>query len=149
MPEARVTGIELSKEACAVYNANYKLKNINFINSNYKDVPIEMLRSDLFVSFEFIEHIWDSEIFLHKVSCSSKFLVISTPNELIRPHKQPPVNEHHIKHFRPYEFKVKLNRHGFKVLHELSQVSGRKPGIISGLNGKFMIFIAKNTKYNH
>ena len=78
-----------------------------------------------------------------------KISVISTPNELIRPHKQPPVNEHHVKHFRPFEFKEKLKRHGFKVINEFSQISGSKPDIKSGLDGKFMIFIAKNTKYKN
>ena len=101
------------------------------------------------MSFEFIEHIWDSEIFLHRVSCASRFLIISTPNELIRPHKQKPINEHHIKHFRPYEFKQKLKRHGFKILNELSQRSKADPEIKPGLNGKYMIFIAKNMEYKN
>ena len=146
LPTTRVTGIELSEKAAKVFNESFRLNNINYINSNYKDVPIKMLKSDLFVSFEFIEHIWDSEIFLHKISNSSKFLILSTPNELVRPHKLKPVNEHHIKHFRPYEMKLKLARHGFKILKEFSQVSGSQPEIKPGLNGKFMIFIAKNTK---
>ena len=146
LPTARITGIELSKQAAKVFDEYFRLNNINYVNSNYKDVPIKMLKSDLFVSFEFIEHIWDSEIFLHKISISSKFLILSTPNELVRPHKLKPINEHHVKHFRPYEMKTKLERHGFKILSEFSQVSGSQPEIKPGLNGKFMIFIAKNTK---
>ena len=144
LPSAKITSIELSQEAMLVYNKSYKLPNINYINSDYREVAEKELECDLFVSFEFIEHIWDSEIFMHKISNCSKYVILSTPNELVRPHKQSPINEHHVKHFRPFELELKLKRHGFKILERFSQKSGAEPKINKGTNGKFMIYIAKN-----
>ncbi len=143
-PAVMVRSIEKSAKAANIYSETYSLSRIEYINIDYKDLPISGYKCDLFVSFEFIEHIWDSEIFLYKISTGAKYLILSTPNELVRPHQQAPVNKHHVKHFRPLELQYKLQRHGFKIIKEFCQRCGSQPQILEGLNGKFMIFLAKN-----
>jgi len=99
-------------------------------------------RFDAVVCFEFLEHIHEAEDVLRKFGELSDILICSTPNEEVRPHKQPPVNEFHVRHYTPGEFENLLAIGGYEVRHWFAQLNGSNPELIPGTDGKFIIAVA-------
>jgi hypothetical protein len=82
---------------------------------------------------------------IERFSQWSDLLIISSPNEEVRPHLQEPVNRFHFRHFRPRELQEIVERYGFAVERWYCQKSGSKPAICEGTNGKFIIAVCQRS----
>ncbi|TWT30851.1 class I SAM-dependent methyltransferase [Blastopirellula retiformator] len=137
-----VISIEINEEAHDIYRKHWQRPNITFHNADLLSFePKE--RVDAVVCFEFIEHVEFYDAAIKKFSEWSEFLIISTPNEEVRPHLQEPVNPFHFRHFRPTELSDALGKHRLHVESWQCQRSGAKPEIHAGTAGKFIIAICQ------
>ena len=135
--------IAIDKNTHAIKKAKkyFFKKNITFLNIdafeyNYKNC-------DLIVCYEFLEHIKDDKKLIKLFSKKSKKLIISTPNELIRPYNKNPVNPYHVRHYTPKELQELLENFGYKIYKWYSQKSGNDFNLQNGTNGKFIIAYCK------
>ncbi len=137
-----VTSIEISSEAFDVYQQHWQRDNIDFHNCDLLSFQTEK-PADAVVCFEFIEHVEFYEAAIKKFASWSDLLIISTPNEEVRPHLQEPVNPHHFRHFRPSELSDVLEKFGMKVQQWYCQRNGAKPDVSQGTYGKFIIAVSE------
>ena len=138
----KVTAIDLSPEAHAIFDQYWRRDNIDFITADLTSFE-QASRIDAVVCFEFIEHIEDYAAVLRQFSKWSDLLIISTPNEDVRPHLQEPVNPFHFRHFRPDELSAELEKNNMRVDKWHCQKSGAKPEIMQGTDGKFIIAVSE------
>lgn len=138
----RVTAIDLSTEAYALYDQYWRRDNIEFINTDLTSFEPDS-KIDAVVCFEFIEHVEDYQSILRQFSKWSDLLIISTPNEDVRPHLQEPVNPYHFRHFRPAELSDELEKNGMRVDKWYCQKNGAKPDLLQGTEGKFIIAVSE------
>ena len=137
----QITSVDISAEAYAYYQQYFAKPNINYLNQSLLD--LDTSRSfDAIVCFEFIEHVTFAEAAVKLFGEVSNVLIISSPNESIRPWAQPPINPFHVRHYTPDEMEELLALGGFKVQQWFNQKSGAQPEIHEGHNGKFMIAVA-------
>jgi 2-polyprenyl-3-methyl-5-hydroxy-6-metoxy-1,4-benzoquinol methylase len=141
----RVTSLEIDADACAIYRNHWQRDNIDFRQIDVLQYQC-MERVDAVVCFEFIEHIDFSEAAIERFAQWSDLLIVSSPNEEVRPHRQEPVNPFHFRHFRPRELQDMVERHGFAVERWYCQKSGGVPEIREGTNGKFMIAVCQRRR---
>ena len=134
----KVTSIEVSREAYDVYEEFWKRENIEFYNGDLLQFECAE-KVDAVVCFEFIEHIEFYETAIRRFAQWSDLLIISTPNEEVRPHLQEPVNPYHFRHFRPSELSEVIEQAGMRVCNWHCQRSGAEPALLSGTDGKFII----------
>jgi 2-polyprenyl-3-methyl-5-hydroxy-6-metoxy-1,4-benzoquinol methylase len=137
-----VVALEISTEARELYERHWRRTNIHFHQGDLLAFESDA-RFDAVVCFEFIEHIEFYDLAIGKFAQWSDFLIISTPNELVRPYKQPPINPFHVRHFTPAELTGALARHGFAIHAWHCQSSGAAPDLKEGTQGKFMIAVAE------
>jgi 2-polyprenyl-3-methyl-5-hydroxy-6-metoxy-1,4-benzoquinol methylase len=140
----RVTSVEISQEAYAMYQAHWQRPNVDFHCANLLEFVPPAL-PDAIVCFEFIEHVSFYHEVLAKFASWSPRLIISTPNEKVRPHLQEPVNPFHFRHFTPEELEIELARVGYRVDSWHCQLNGSKPKVLPGTGGKFIIALATRT----
>ncbi len=137
-----VISIEVDDDAYDLYQRHWYRNNIVFQKVDLLefecDEPV-----DAVVCFEFIEHVEFYEAAIKKFSQWSDLLIISTPNEAVRPHRQEPVNPFHFRHFRPEELTEVVEKYGFRIESWHCQRNGSKPEILSGTNGKFIIAVCR------
>ena len=133
----KIISIEINKDAHEKAKKNFSRDNIDYINLDI--FKYDFPKCDLIVCFEFLEHIVLSERLIQKISQSSDKLLISTPNELVRPYKQHPINPFHIRHWSPEELEILLLNNSFLVKNWFSQGSGKQYQITNGNHGKFII----------
>lgn len=138
----KVTAIDLSVEAHDLYEQYWRRDNIEFISTDLTCFAQDS-KIDAVVCFEFIEHVEDYAAILRQFSKWSDLLIISTPNEDVRPHLQEPVNPFHFRHFRPAELSAELEKNGMRVDKWHCQKSGAKPEILPGTDGKFIIAVSE------
>lgn len=137
-----ITSIEISPDAHQVYQQHWKRPNIDFNNCDL--LSYECTKPvDAVVCFEFIEHVEFYEAAIEKFSQWSDLLIISTPNEEVRPHLQEPVNPYHFRHFRPQELSDVAEKFGLHVESWHCQKNGAKPEIVDGTNGKFILAVCE------
>lgn len=142
----RVTAIDLSAEARAIYDQYWRRDNVEFINTDLTSFENDS-KIDAVVCFEFIEHVEDYQAVLRQFSTWSDLLIISTPNEDVRPHLQEPVNPYHFRHFRPSELSEALEKNQLRVDKWHCQKSGAKPDILHGTEGKFIIAVSERVEF--
>lgn len=142
-----VTSIEISEEAHQVFLNHWAKGNIDYQCRDLLDPALE-ISADAVVCFEFIEHVEFYDQAIKRFAKWSDLLIISTPNELVRPHQQPPVNPFHFRHFTPKELKQLLSKHGFSIQSWHYQKSGAEPEILPGTNGKFIIAVATKRPFS-
>ncbi len=143
----QITSIEISDEAYEFYANHWQRDNIDFKQADLLSFEAER-QADAVVCFEFIEHVDFYEAAIKKFSEWTDLLIISTPNEEVRPHLQEPVNPHHFRHFRPDELKDVVEKYGFEVANWYCQRNGSKPELCEGTNGKFIIAVCPKVKKN-
>jgi ubiquinone/menaquinone biosynthesis C-methylase UbiE len=102
-------GVDISREALTYAKKHYgKQHNIAFVLSDACNLPFRDNAFDVAVSFETIEHIDHSEIFLQQITCVLKMngtLIVSTPNgQISSPRQETPPNPFHLKEFDIKEF---------------------------------------------
>lgn len=100
---------------------------------------------DTVVSLETIEHVKDPNPLLRALrkACRGE-LIASVPNEERYPFvAETFVNDEspHYRHYMPKEFEELLGNNGFKVLERFCQVSKLEPEVVSGTDGKFLVYV--------
>ena len=141
----KVTSLEIDADAYEIYRNHWQRDNIDFRRIDVKEYQCRG-KVDAVVCFEFIEHVEFPESVVERFSQWSDLLIISSPNEDVRPHLQEPVNPFHFRHFRPRELQDMVERHGFAVERWYCQKSGGVPAIREGTNGKFMIAVCQRRR---
>ena len=141
----KVTSLEIDADAHAIYREHWRRDNIDFRRVNVLEYQCRE-PVDAVVCFEFIEHVEFSEPVVERFAQWSDLLIISSPNEEVRPYLQPPVNRFHFRHFRPGELQDMVERHGFAVERWYCQKSGNMPEIREGTNGKFIIAVCQRRR---
>jgi 2-polyprenyl-3-methyl-5-hydroxy-6-metoxy-1,4-benzoquinol methylase len=140
----RVYAIEASPEAYEHFRRHFARDNIAYQCSDVFKAAFEP-RYGAAVCFEFIEHVHEAAQIVAKVASVTDVLICSTPNELVRPHLQEPVNRFHVRHYTPGELEKLLNEAGFPYIERYSQLNSKTSTIQRDFGGKFMIAVA--TKY--
>ena len=147
--DAQIDCIDKSTEAYEVFQEayNFTAPCIDYIVADFTKLDKNRLKKsyDAVVSFEFIEHIPPKlvpKVFELAAEKSNTF-ICSSPNEWVRPHKQPPVNEFHFKHYDPDEFSDFACDAGFTDLEFYCQTRGDYGDVRPGQDGKFMIGVFK------
>ncbi len=138
--------IDKSTEAHDVFEEAFSrdVGKVNYIVTDITKLEPRTLRPayDAVVSFEFIEHIppeLAQDVF-DLAAEKSNIFIASSPNECVRPHKLPPINEFHYKHYTPVEFEAMGKQAGFTDVEFFCQTSGKHYMVRPGLEqGKFMI----------
>jgi len=133
--------IDLSEEAAEWHHQHFARPNVNFISGDVVNYPYQG-PYDAVVCFEFLEHVHEAADAVRAFGKISDTLICSTPNEEVRPHKMPPVNEFHVRHYTPSEFDQLLDNGGYRVCHWFNQISGAQPELRPGTDGKFIIALA-------
>ena len=143
---ASIDCIDKSTEAHDVFEEAFSrdVGKVNYIVTDITKLEPRTLRPayDAVVSFEFIEHVppeLAQDVF-DLAAEKSNIFIASSPNECVRPHKQPPVNEFHYKHYTPVEFEAMGKKAGFTNVEFHCQTNGSHYMVRPGLEqGKFMI----------
>ncbi len=136
-----VVAIDMSEEAEEWHYQYFTRPNVEYIRGNVTSFPYKG-RFDAVVCFEFLEHVHEAVDAVRKFGEHSDLLICSTPNELVRPHKMPPINEFHVRHYTPDEFSELLAEGGFQVRHWFNQGNISNPDLRPGTDGKFIIAVA-------
>jgi SAM-dependent methyltransferase len=93
-----VVGIEIAAEVVAHAAGNYQRKNLSFLTSDARAIPLENSSIDVVISFETIEHFTDHDRFLaeiRRVLGPGGLLVISTPDRDNYSPTDRPANPYH------------------------------------------------------
>ena len=140
--------IDKSPVAHGVYLEAFakKATRINYIVEDFTQLKPDRLPAsyDAVVSFEFIEHIPPdlAQSVFDLAGEKTNLFICSSPNERVRPHQLPPVNEFHYKHYTPEEFEGMGRQAGFTDVDFFCQTSGKHYNVRPGLEGgKFMIAV--------
>lgn len=119
----QVIGVDISSETIDYANEKYSSKNLNFIQGNAIDIPLEDSSMDVIVSFETIEH-HDKHIEMmqeiKRVLKSDGILIISTPDKYYYSDLRNMENEFHVKELYSHEFKDLIGKY-FKKTFFYSQ----------------------------
>ena len=156
MMSSWVDCIDKSKEAHEVFLKSYdnKAPRVNYILQDFTKLKKGLLRDryDAVVSFEFIEHIPPdlAQSVFDLAGEKTNLFICSSPNERVRPHQLPPVNEFHYKHYTPEEFEAMGRQAGFNDVDFFCQTSGKHYEVRPGLeSGKFMIAVFSKQEYGY
>lgn len=103
-----VKGIDLSEEAIRTSKKYYSNNNVSFELGNSKNIPLSDNSYDAIVSFETIEHVENTRIFideLYRVAKPCAILILSTPNGYCtKMHKNDkPLNPFHVEEYMKSE----------------------------------------------
>lgn len=111
-----VLGIDYDKDVISFANDKYKKLNLSFsiLDINKDFVPLDK-KFDVVVSFQVIEHIADTEVYLKnikKLLNPEGIFICSTPNRLdASPGSDKPFNKFHVKEYLFREFELLLSNH--------------------------------------
>ena len=148
MLNCSVDCIDKSPVAHGIYLEAFadKAPRVNYIVEDFTQLKSDLLQVnyDAVVSFEFIEHIPPdvAQSVFDLASEKSNIFICSSPNERVRPHRLPPVNEFHYKHYTPEEFEEMGTQAGFTAVDFYCQTNGANYEVREGLEGgKFMIAV--------
>ncbi len=136
-----VHAVELSPDAEAHYRRHFARDNICFDRANAFEVPLAD-HYDGAVCFEFLEHVHEADKIVGRIAAVSDILICSTPNELVRPHAQLPVNPAHVRHYTPDEWDALLLGSGFTEVERFSQAKSSSVEVLPGSTGKFLVAVA-------
>lgn len=131
-----IDAIEINKDAINKAKKFFNNERINFMNQDVFSYKYK--KTDLVVCFEFLEHTHKHEDLFKIISNITDTLLISSPNENVRPRLQEPTNPFHVKHWKPEELEAKLKEYNFIVKNWFCQNTSASP-MRYGFNGKFMI----------
>ncbi len=137
----KITSVDISADAYEYYKKYFARDNITYLNQSLLKLDTKQ-KFNAIVCFEFIEHVDFAVDAIKLFGELSDVLIISSPNETIRPWAQPPINPYHVRHYTPAEMEALLALGGYQVQHWYCQLSGGQPEILEGHNGKFMIAVA-------
>lgn len=111
----KVVGIDVAADAIAYAKSKYRQENLEFVQMNSTELSFSDESFDAVTSFQVIEHINESNIFLSEMARVLKgggTAIISTPNkQTYSPGTAVPENPFHVKEFYLTEFRELLQRH--------------------------------------
>ncbi|GDX31943.1 SAM-dependent methyltransferase [Actinomycetes bacterium] len=135
-----VFGVELDENASVHSAINYPVSN--FIRANVVALPIATHSTDLIVSLQVIEHIWDVHTYLqemHRVLRTGGILVISTPNRPVfspgLARKGTPLNPFHVEEFDAEQIQQQLTACEFAEITMLGLHHGARITTWERING--------------
>lgn len=140
-----ITSIDISQDAIDYANKYYKNDKINFVCSDCFKADLKNKSFNKIISFETIEHIEEDIKLLnlyHNILKDDGLLILSTPNELLMPFSKNNF-QFHIKHYKPNELEILLNKCGFVINGIYSQKTNKDEQLIKGWNGVFNIVVCK------
>ncbi len=112
-------GIDYDKEIISYAKNKYRKDNLAFYAIDVKDLSSFSNKFDAICSFQFIEHILDTKVFLEQIKnllAEKGIFICSTPNRLdASPNSDTPLNRFHVKEYLINEFKELLGTHFSKV----------------------------------
>ena len=156
MLDCGIDCIDKSPVAHGVYLETFaeKAPRVNYIVEDFTQLEPDRLPAsyDSVVSFEFIEHIPPdlAQSVFDLAGEKTNLFICSSPNERVRPHQLPPVNEFHYKHYTPEEFESMGTQAGFDDVDFYCQTSGKHYEVRPGLDGgKFMIAVFSKKGYGY
>lgn len=143
--DTKIDCVDNSQRAMNFFQKHFFKPNVVFHCSDLFEAPLKMWY-DAIVCFEFLEHIHEHKQAVEMFGDKTDLLICSVPNELVRPHKQEPVNEFHVRHFTPDELAEMLSCGGFSDITYFNQKDGRDFALRPGPEGKFIIAVARKPK---
>lgn len=139
-----IDAIEINEDAILKAKKYFHSDKINYIHSDIFKHNFQ--KTDLVVCYEFLEHTHRHEELFEIISNITDTMLLSSPNENIRPYLREPVNPFHVKHWKPDELEKMLRKYGFLVKNWFSQLKSSSP-LSHGPNGKFMIAYCKKINF--
>jgi SAM-dependent methyltransferase len=109
---ARVIGIDLSEEAIEKAESAFKKDNLEFMRMDCTALDFEGGMFDAVCSFEVLEHIGESDIFLSEIKrvlADDGVIMLSTPNKAVQLAGRD--NPHHVREYYMDELHELLSRH--------------------------------------
>jgi len=108
-----VMGADIAAEAISYARANYRLPNLNFLQSSCAALPFKDSTFDLIVAFEVIEHLENFSSLLleaRRLLAPNGQFIVSTPNKLYYTESrgQAGANPFHVHEFQFDEFRSEL-----------------------------------------
>ena len=115
----KVRAIDYDKEIINYAKTKYQKDNLAFYAIDVRDPSLFGNKFDAICSFQVIEHIPDTKIFLGYVKSSlaeNGIFICSTPNKLdASPHSDTPFNKFHVREYLINEFKELLGTYFSRV----------------------------------
>jgi len=112
-----VVGIDISSKAVKFARTYYNAANLDFMIMDVRHLGFRDGSFDVIVSFEVIEHLYDTKNYLFEISRVSRtdgVCIISTPNKRISsPRLKKPILPFHVQEFYPEDLYA-LHRQYFK-----------------------------------
>jgi len=108
-----VFGVDLDNKPLEIARKFYSLPNVKFIQGNVLELPFPNKFFDVVISFETIEHLYETDEYIAEIKRVLKkggIFICSTPN--IKYTQHPPF---HVHEFYPDEFYSLLENNFFKV----------------------------------
>ena len=126
---AQVTGMDYDKDIIAYARDKYRKANLAFCVGQPQDGLSPHQQFDVICSFQVIEHIRDTGVFLEgikKLLRDKGRFICSTPNKLdASPHSLAPLNKFHVKEYLYGEFVELLQAH-FKTVEMFGLKRGKR-----------------------
>lgn len=110
----KVYGVDISEEAISHAKKRYNIDNVEFIQGDCTNIPLESGSVDIIASFETIEHHDKHGQMLKELKRVLKpdgILVISSPDKYEYSEKHNYTNPYHVKELTEVEFKDLINSH--------------------------------------
>jgi SAM-dependent methyltransferase len=136
-----VTGVDIDQDAidhAEKYFPGPKYLCFDLLKSKFNN------HFGVLVTFETLEHLEKPEILLTNVDV--EYVIASVPNEVLvpfNPEKYMNDKYPHQRHYTPEEFETLLTSTGYQVEQKLCQVSKNDNKIREGVDGQFLIYVAK------
>lgn len=111
---ARVVGVDLSHEAVAHAQAQYRSDNLQFRVGSASSLPLESSSFDVVVSFETLEHLSEHDEMLTEIARVLKpdgLLILSTPDKKYYTDQRNHQNPFHVKELYREEFRSLVLRY--------------------------------------
>jgi SAM-dependent methyltransferase len=108
---SRATGVEIDAESVLHASRAYQSANLEYLEGNATQLPLEAASVDIVVSFETLEHFLDHDLFLREVQRVLRpggVLVISTPDADVYSRAGTTANPFHVRELTRTEFVERL-----------------------------------------
>ncbi|GAB2690057.1 hypothetical protein GCM10027170_22150 [Aliiglaciecola aliphaticivorans] len=142
--DAKVTGVDIEKNAIEYANLYYQNDNTNFICEDAKKCDFQIASFDAVVSFETIEHVsFDRELLaiFYRSLKKGGTLICSTPNQDVMPFDSDKFRFHE-KHYTNEELVELLAGAGFVKIELFAQHDPVAGKVVAGTDGHFTIATA-------
>lgn len=147
----KVVGVDMAADAVVYAKSRYRRENLEFVQMNSTELSFSDESFDAATSFQVIEHIKESDVFLSemaRVLKSGGTAIISTPNkQTYSPDTAVPENQFHVKEFYLTEFRELLQRYFNEVdilgVNQSSKMENIEKAIAASLRNRVKKLLRK------